>query len=77
MSRKSRVPRWVAVASDAYPVGKVLEAWRRDAEVGDGLAQFIADELRDVTRYDEAVRRMENASEELRLVARALRDGVR
>lgn len=70
----------IKVASAAYP-DNLIEDIHNDMVAGDGLAEFIRNELKetfdedasDAEQLGEAVRVMERAEEEVGTVAKALR----
>ena len=78
-----KLEKLVKIASDAYPDGLIEQAYEGE-DVGDGLATFIAEEIKEVVdgadpddiQVKEAVRCLETAIHELEQVIKALREGV-
>jgi hypothetical protein len=73
----------IKIADTAYPDGMVLQAHQaKGKKVGDGLAEFIANELAEtfepgakgMAQIDEAIRVMTNARDQVNLVLNAFID---
>jgi hypothetical protein len=56
----------INIANKAYPDGLVKQAFEEDTHVGDGLAEFIARELRDT--YDETASSLDQLKEATRVM---------
>jgi len=69
-----KLEKIIAIADKVYPDGLVKQAYKeqqmkKDASVGDGLAEFIARELADT--YDEKASSLEQVQEAHRVMSRA------
>ena len=64
----------INIADKAYPDGLVKQAFEEGDHVGDGLAEFIARELRET--YDEKASSLEQLEEACRVMHNARRELV-
>ena len=63
----------ITTASEAYSVdGEVIQHFKKERNVGDDLAKFVSQELKEV--YDEDASKDDNVSESVRVMSRAIEE---